>query len=36
LFLSEVGILGIKESKLGRKQKTPSLLCDNILIQIAA
>ncbi len=36
LFLAEVGILGIKESKTGRKQKKPSLLCENILFQIAA
>src|SRR5687767_7708531 len=30
LFLAEVGILGIKESKTGRKQKKPALLCENI------
>jgi predicted transcriptional regulator len=36
LFLSEVGLLGIKESKHGRKQKKPSLLCQSILFQIAA
>ena len=36
VFLAEVGILGITESKSGRKQKKPSLLCESILFQIAA
>ena len=36
LFLAEIGIVGLKESKTGRKQKKPSLLCENILFQIAA
>lgn len=36
VFLAEVGILGIKETKHGRKQKKPALLCESILFQIAA
>ena len=36
LFLAEVGILGITESRTGRKQKKPSLLCESILFEIAA
>ncbi len=36
VFLAEIGILGIKETKHGRKQKRPALLCENILFQIAA
>jgi len=36
VFLSELGIIGIKESKVGRKQKKPTLLCNNILFELAA
>jgi predicted transcriptional regulator len=36
VFLTEIGILGITESKDGRKQKQPSLLCESILFEIAA
>ena len=36
LFLAEIGILGISESRSGRKQKKPSLLCQSILFEIAA
>ena len=36
IFLSELGIIGIKENKEGRKQKKPTLLCDNILFELAA
>ena len=36
IFLSELGIIGIEESKIGRKQKKPTLLCDNILFELAA
>lgn len=35
-FLAEVGILRIQESRSGRRKKKPALLCENILIQIAA
>lgn len=36
VFLSELGIIGIQESKAGRRQKKPTLLCDNILFELAA
>jgi predicted transcriptional regulator len=36
VFLSELGIIGIKESKTGRRQKKPTLLCDNIQFDLAA
>ncbi|MGK5085763.1 hypothetical protein WDW37_20935 [Bdellovibrionota bacterium FG-1] len=36
VFLAEIGILGITESKDGRKQKKPSLRCESILFDIAA
>lgn len=36
LFLTEIGLVALKESKGGRKQKRPALLCHNILFDIAA
>jgi predicted transcriptional regulator len=36
IFLADIGIVGIKESTSGRKQKKPTLLCRNILFEIAA
>ena len=36
MFLAEVGIIGIKESKDGRHQKQPILLSDQLLFDIAA
>ncbi len=35
IFLSELGIIGIQESREGRKQKKPKLLCENILFELA-
>ena len=35
-FLAQLGILTLKESKTGRKQKKPSLVCDKILFEMAA
>ncbi|OFZ83118.1 MAG: hypothetical protein A2583_12840 [Bdellovibrionales bacterium RIFOXYD1_FULL_53_11] len=36
IFLVDIGIVGIKENTIGRKQKKPTLLCQNILFEIAA
>lgn len=36
MFLAEVGIIGIKEFKGGRRQKKPILLSDQLLFDIAA
>lgn len=36
MFLAELGIIGIKESKSGRRQKQPILLSDQLLFDIAA
>lgn len=36
MFLAELGIIGIKESKGGRRQKKPILLSDQILFDMAA
>ena len=36
MFLAELGIIGIKESKNGRRQKQPVLLSDELLFDIAA
>ena len=35
-FLTELGILSIEESKTGRRQKKPTLVCDSILFEMAA
>ena len=35
-FLAELGILVIEESKTGRRQKKPTLVCDSILFEMAA
>lgn len=35
-FLAQLGIIGIEESKTGRKRKKPILLCDKILFEMAA
>ena len=35
-FLAKIGILAIEESKTGRKQKKPTLVCDSILFEMAA
>lgn len=35
-FLSNLGIIQIKENKVGRKQKKPKLICDHILFELAA
>ena len=36
LFLTQIGIVGIKETQTGRKQKKPILICDKILFEMAA
>lgn len=36
IFLSELGIIGLKEGRTGRRQKKPTLLCDHILFELAA
>ena len=36
MFLAEVGVIGIKESKNGRHQKQPILLSDQLLFDMAA
>ena len=35
-FLSDLGIIKISEAKSGRKQKKPTLVCDNLMFEIAA
>ena len=35
-FLAQLGILAIEQSKIGLKQKKPTLICDKILFEIAA
>lgn len=35
-FLADIGILRLEETKQGRNQKKPALICDSILFQIAA
>lgn len=35
-FLAQLGILAIEKSKIGLKQKKPTLICNKILFEIAA
>lgn len=36
LFLAEIGLISLKESRKGRKQKKPQLICEDILFKLAA
>lgn len=36
LFLAEIGLVSLRESKKGRKQKKPQLICEDILFKLAA